>query len=152
MISDSRIKHLMHTGEIIITPLYGDAVQPASIDLHINPEHLVQIKDEYYLETVNKSDMLVSSEEWIELSNNIAGQVWPITSKMRAGITTSMGIVDPGFKGNLTIRMSGRIQNPLPDTRLCQIVFYEVDQVSKGYTGKYQESQGVVGDRTREKR
>jgi dCTP deaminase len=82
--------------------------------------------------------ILASVYEYIELPDNIVGQIHGRSSIGRLGLLvhTSAGYVDPGYKGNLTLEIINVNKIPIklyPKTKTAQIVFFETEPVEIPY-------------------
>ena len=124
-------------GGIIIRPYAEESQQPASYDLRASEPAVI-----------NKNMMtLLASKEWVELPVDIAATLRCRSSYARRGIFISGGFVDPGFRGHLTLCLyncgSDNV-SVLEGDRIIQMVFQQVDLPGEGYSGRYQDSHGVV--------
>lgn len=78
----------------------------------------------------------------------MAGTLHIRSSLARVGIIASLALVDPGFRGQLTISL----YNGGPEQfvmrggdRFVQIVLHQLDtRTQRSYRGRYQDSKGVV--------
>ncbi|MDD3573774.1 dCTP deaminase [Methanospirillum sp.] len=141
ILSSRSIKTLLtvppEDGGIIINPYAEESQQPASYDLRASEPAII-----------NKNMMtLLASKEWIELPVDIAATLRCRSSYARRGIFISGGFVDPGFRGHLTLCLyncgSDNV-SVLEGDRIIQMVFQQVDLPGEGYSGRYQDSHGVV--------
>lgn len=116
MLSDQDILHAINIGELTISPLADNAVQPASVDLCLGP----------YLTTVDGNTthkiphtmlpgefLLASTVEEVHLSPSLAARVEGKSSIGRLGLAVHVtaGFIDPGFRGQITLELlnvSGR--------------------------------------------
>ena len=131
VLSDRTIKDELAKGRIVIDPLGEDAVQPASVDLHLDRQ-VVRFPEpsEYsYLDVRNDntefgykeeisdlmtyilepgSFILASTLEYVELPSDIVARLEGKSSLGRLGllIHSTAGYVDPGWKGQLTLEIS----------------------------------------------
>ena len=91
---------------------------------------------------------LVATLERIELADDLVGTLHIRSSLARSGIVASLAIVDPGFRGQLTILL----YNTSPDAvglrqsdRFLQLALHQLStKARRPYEGRYQDSQGVV--------
>ena len=95
--------------------------------------------------------VLGSTLEYISLPSDIAGRLEGRSSWGRLGILIHItaGYIDPGFCGNITFELynMGKVPIPLyPGIRIAQLAFHRVNGGQK-YSGKYQESFGIVSSR-----
>jgi dCTP deaminase len=87
----------------------------------------------------------------LEVPPDCAGNLWLRTSYIRKGLIAGFGMVDAGFKGNLTVSISNmgpeKVAIPIGD-RLFQIVFSRLSTLPKKLyaerSGTYQGQTGVT--------
>lgn len=96
-----------------------------------------------------KQSKLVATVADVYMPHDLAGMVTLRTSMFRRGFAlASMGWVDANFRGQLTVRLTNTLWRPIllrPNERFIQLVAVKLDkEVAEGYTGKYQDSHGVV--------
>src|SRR5438128_9032166 len=143
-LSDKEITSAMRNGELGILPR-GFRVNPAGIDLRIDRD--VRLKPKHH--------SLVASIESVELSNHIVGLLHLRSSLAREGLFASLALVDPGFRGQLTVSLynSGdSAVNLAKGERFIQLSLLRLGKPAiKEYVGRYQNSSGVVASRRRKK-
>jgi dCTP deaminase len=97
--------------------------------------------------------ILASVYEYVELPDNIVGQIHGRSSIGRLGliIHTSAGYVDPGYKGYLTLEIINVNKVPIkiyPKTKVAQIVFIETESSEVPYDkrkgSKYLNEEGAT--------
>lgn len=165
ILSDKTIKKEMEKGRLIIKPdqkLKIDEwqIQPASIDLRLDKGALIVDERATTIIDITKKNnieyieggvyeiiipprgfVLCSTEEWIELPNDIAGRVEGRSSIGRLGLfIQNAGWVDPGFKGTITLELYNANNLPMKipaGMRICQLVLSRIDQEATPYDGKY---------------
>ena len=137
VLSDRSIREEIDAGRIIIDPLGENAIQPASVDVHLDRGFLVfrnsrlpyiDIRKgaEELTERVEITDdvpfilhpgefVLGSTLENIGLPNDLVARVEGKSSLGRLGllIHSTAGYVDPGFKGHLTLDLSNVANLPI---------------------------------------
>jgi len=98
--------------------------------------------------------ILASVYEYIELPDNIVGQIHGRSSIGRLGLIvhTSAGYIDPGYKGYLTLEIINVNKVPIkiyPKAKVAQIVFIETDSSEVPYDkrrgSKYLNEEGATG-------
>jgi dCTP deaminase len=94
------------------------------------------------------SFLLLGTVERVNLPNDIMGMMYLWSSFARHGfVPYFQGIVDPGYKGNLTLmlhNLSGELVSIKGEESICHLVFEQLSQpVDKGYEGAYQDSKGA---------
>lgn len=141
MLSDRTIRNLMSKGDIIVDYRMSNSpyqfqdhqIQPVSVDLRLGD--LMRLEQDSPVFGFGLSDyflkpqefILGSTAEWVGLSGNLVGQVHGKSTRARQGlIVHAAGLVDPGFKGNLTLEMFNMSSEVIPLSRgmlICQISF-----------------------------
>ncbi|MBA13105.1 MAG: dCTP deaminase [SAR202 cluster bacterium] len=137
VLSDRTIKEEIAAGRIVIDPLGENAIQPASVDVHLDNDFLVfrnsrmpfidvrqgvedltekvQIGDDKPFILHPGEFVLGSTLEHIELPDDLVARVEGKSSLGRLGllIHSTAGYVDPGFKGHLTLELSNVANLPI---------------------------------------
>ncbi|MEX2598828.1 MAG: dCTP deaminase [Dehalococcoidia bacterium] len=137
VLSDRTIKEEMGKGRIVISPLADDAVQPASVDLHLD-RHILVFRNNRLpyvdirantdrlteMETMGDDDpfmlhpgefVLGSTLEHVEVPDDLVARLEGKSSLGRIGllIHSTAGYVDPGWKGHLTLELSNVSNLPI---------------------------------------
>jgi len=126
----------------------NEQIGVASIDLRISEDVVIYPPHALY----GLSTYLVSSLESVDMPENLSALLTLRTSTFRRGLAlASLGFVDPGYRGNLTFRLThtnsyadGIIRLNRGD-RVAQLIFLQVLGNSDLYGGKYQDSTGTAG-------
>jgi dCTP deaminase len=139
VLSDAEILKALKTGEIKLEPNdLSTCLNPAGYDLRCS--RTVVIKPKKY--------ELVATIETVELSLKITAYMHIRSSLAREGIIGSFAVVDPGFRGQLTLNLhnvSDKEVSLIEGERIVQIVFHILGSPAiKGYNGSYQNSEGIV--------
>lgn len=160
ILSDIAIKKMVDSGQLIIKPISEEAIQSASVDLHLG-QHYLAIEDKEMsvitfdspikyneIESENiiipaHSFLLATTKEYVKLPSNITAFVEGRSSIGRIGLfVQNAGWIDPGFEGKITLELYNANSLPIKlqsGRRICQIVFCQTDQpVKNPYHGKYQ--------------
>jgi dCTP deaminase len=169
IVSDSSLRRLLASGEIVVEPLEDFQIQPASIDLRLG-DHFLKI-DENSEESITLDKplayveikreeiiipphtfLLAVTREYIRLPTDITAFVEGRSSIGRIGLfIQNAGWVDPGFAGTITLELYNANRLPIrlsAGRRICQIVFARMDApASRPYAGKYQNQRDAVGSR-----
>ncbi|MCD6461527.1 MAG: dCTP deaminase [Thermoplasmata archaeon] len=94
---------------------------------------------------------MVSTLEYLEMGDNVIGELWLRTTWARRGVLASFGMVDAGFHGNLTLAAFNTSSLPLHlpiGERFAQIVFLPLtSRAEKPYSrrsGRYHGQRGVT--------
>src|SRR2546421_13030033 len=93
-LSDTEITSAIKTGQIKIRPRIAK-LNPAGVDLRIDRD----------LELNPGQQRLAATLERVELSENFLGILHIRSSLAREGIVASLALVDPGFRGQLTVSL-----------------------------------------------
>ena len=154
ILSDQDLIDLLQRGSLRIDPFREKNLTPNGYDLTIHevyfrgPESKVTIGSAY----LDPGDWcLVGTEEKLEIPPDCAGNLWLRTSYIRKGLLAGFGMVDAGFKGNLTVSITNmgpeKVALPIGD-RLFQIVFTKLSTLPKKLyadrSGTYQGQSGVT--------
>jgi len=169
ILSDTTLKKMLASGELVVEPLEPHQLQPASIDLRLGnhflkldehdvdlirldqPLRYVELQQEEIVVPAH-SFLLASTKEYIKLPDNLTAFVEGRSSIGRIGLfVQNAGWVDPGFQGELTLELYNANRLPIKlqaGRRICQLVFAQMDtRASAPYRGKYQGQRNPVGSR-----
>ena len=142
VLSDTEILENLKTGEIKLEPTDLSAcLNPAGYDLRCAKTAVLK----------PKQYVLVATLETVELGLNVAAFMYIRSSLAREGLIGSFAVVDPGFRGQLTLNLhnvSDKEVTLYEGERIVQIVFHSLgSSANKGYNGSYQNSKGIVSSR-----
>jgi dCTP deaminase len=144
VLSDKEITLAMRKGELRILPS-GFRLNSAGVDLRVDRN--IRLRP--------KQQSLVASIERVELSNRIVGILHLRSSLAREGLFASLALVDPGFRGQLTVSLyntGDSAVNLAKGERFIQLSLLRLGKPAiKEYTGRYQNSSGVVSSRRRKR-
>ena len=139
-LSDREITAAIKTGQVLIHPDITK-LNPAGVDLRIDRD----------LTLMPGKQALAASVERVELSGKFLGILHIRSSLAREGVIASLALVDPGFRGQLTVSLynAGDRQVRLrKGERFIQLSLLRLGRPPiQGYSGKYQDSRGVVKSR-----
>jgi dCTP deaminase len=137
VLSDRDIRAEIEAGRIVIDPFIPDAVQPSSVDLHLDRRFRVFRNSRYPYIDVRADQpeltelveiggdepfilhpgefVLGSTFERVELPNDLVARLEGKSSLGRLGllIHSTAGYVDPGWEGNLTLELSNVANLPI---------------------------------------
>ena len=137
VLSDRTINEEIQAGRIVVEPLGENAIQPASVDVHLDNTFLVFRNSRVpYIDVRQSAEdltekveiegdvpfmlhpgefVLGSTLEHIEMPNDLVSRVEGKSSLGRLGllIHSTAGYVDPGFKGHLTLELSNVSNLPI---------------------------------------
>lgn len=167
ILSDGTLKRLIDSGELGVSPLSQDSIQPASIDCRLGSHFLlvedremesIDLNSEIKYRTFEGSKitlpphsfLLATTLESVRLPNNITAFVEGRSSIGRIGLfIQNAGWVDPGFEGQITLELYNANSLPIrleAGRRICQLVFCFMDQACLSpYQGKYQGQRNATG-------
>ena len=138
MLSDNEILAQLKRGEIEIAPFEAACLCPAGYDLRSSSE--VTVRPKRY--------ELMATLERVELNLEVVGTLHIRSSLAREGMTGSFAIVDPGFRGQLTLNLHNAGEKGITIRKgepIVQLVFHQLGSTTrKGYNGLYQNSRGIV--------
>jgi dCTP deaminase len=161
VLSDRDIRAEIAAGRIVIDPYVPEAVQPSSVDLHLDRRFRVFRNSRYpYIDVrtdqpeltelveISGDDpfilhpgefVLGSTLERVELPNDLVARLEGKSSLGRLGllIHSTAGYVDPGWEGNLTLELSNVANLPITlydGMKIGQISFQRLSSpVEVGY-------------------
>lgn len=140
-LSDADIEDMMRSKMILIDPFDRKGLNPAGYDLR---------SDETF-ELAPGKRRLVATMERLELGVGVMGTLHVRSSLAREGVIAGLALVDPGFRGQLTVSLFNAGKNPVGLRRgepFLQIAFFALrGNARRGYEGRYQDSSGVVHSR-----
>jgi len=143
-LSDNEIQKAARRGEFKVSPS-SSKINPAGLDLSVDSDLIL----------APHKQTLVASLEKIELSASLVGILHIRSSLAREGLFASLALVDPGFRGQLTVSLYNAGDRPVKlkrGERFIQLSLFRLGKpAEKAYHGKYQESRGVVKSRRRKK-
>jgi len=144
LLSDKEILEHLKRGKIRITHFQPSCLNPAGYDLRSAKELTIE----------PKQHSLIATLETVELDLTIMSTLHIRSSLAREGIIGSFAVVDPGFCGQLTLNLHNdgehvvRVRKGEP---IVQIVFHKLgERATKGYSGVYQHSKGIVRSKRRQ--
>lgn len=123
--------------KLVILPYNRESQQPASYDLRAAVETCLPCGTCTLLPTL----------EWVELPGDLAGTIRCRSSFGRRGVLLGAGFVDPGFRGQLTLCLTNMGKEDITvskNDRVAQMILHEVRNPGESYSGRYQDSLGVV--------
>ena len=153
VLSDRDIRAEIAAKRIVIDPYLPEAVQPSSVDLHLDRRFRVFRNSRYpYIDVrtdqpeltelveIGGDDpfilhpgefVLGSTFERVELPNDLVARLEGKSSLGRLGllIHSTAGYVDPGWDGNLTLELSNVANLPItiyPGMKIGQISFFRL--------------------------
>lgn len=177
ILSDAGIAHAIKQGDLIIDPL-PQIVQPASIDVHLSNEfrvyeytckaidprqpterstRLVTVRDGCFIIQPGQF-VLGSTVEFVALSPKYVMRIEGKSSLGRLGLLVhaTAGLVDPGFRGDLTLELCNVMCRPIqlwPGMKIAQLTLEALTSPARRPYGhpelgsKYQDQRGPTVSR-----
>src|SRR2546425_13304242 len=143
-LSDNEISGAIKTGQFRITPR-NPKLNPAGIDLRADQSLVLRPGQQ----------ALVATIERVELSEKFLGILHIRSSLAREGVFASLALVDPGFRGQLTVSLYNAGERPVNirrGERFIQLSLFRLGKPAReGYEGRYQDSQGIVSSKRHRK-
>lgn len=148
MLSDRGIRALVSQGKLIVEGFQEENLTPNGYDLTIGH---VESEGQEVSDIPAKTAFLVGTVEVVDIPIDMVGHLWLRSGWARKGVLASFGVVDAGFRGNLTFGAfngsSQPLEVPLGKT-FAQIVFHPLeDAAERSYeerSGNYQDQRGVT--------
>jgi dCTP deaminase len=138
VLSDVEILSALKVGIIKIVPFNKNCLNAAGYDLRLKNTVMIE----------PGVQELVSTIERIELDFSVVGFLNIRSSFAREGVIGSLALVDPGFRGQLTIALFNASRQRVKIKkceRFVQVTFAKLGgRAKRGYIGRYQDSEGVV--------
>lgn len=178
ILSDADIVRRLEEGDLVVEPLDDPSlqIQPASVDLRLGREFLEFQRtnipcihpgserevEEYVTESVvgegeefilHPGDFVLgTTKERVEIPNDLLAHVEGRSSLGRLAIVVhaTAGVVDPGYRGQITLELSNLGTAPValtPEMRISQLIFTEMKSAADRPYGaergsKYQDQTG----------
>jgi dCTP deaminase len=140
-LSDSEIRDALTEKSLVIDTFDEASLNPAGYDLKLNTDAVLEPSEH----------RLVATMERVELGVDLAGILQIRSSLAREGILASLALVDPGFRGQLTISLFNSSKKTVrlrAGERFVQLTLLRLGrQAAAKYEGRYQDSRGVVDSR-----
>jgi dCTP deaminase len=141
VLPDVEILNYIKDGEVKLEPFEPSCLNPAGYDLRCSKN--IILKPKHY--------DLVATLETVELGLRVIAFLHIRSSLAREGVIGSFAVVDPGFRGQLTLNLHNVSEKEVTlreGERIVQIVFHNLGSAAqKGYDGSYQNSKGIVSSR-----
>jgi len=138
VLSEVDIQRRINEGSLVLDPFDGRCLNGGGYDLRINSE--VHIPP--------GQTQLVATLERVELGEDMVGTLHIRSSLARSGIIASLALVDPGFRGQLTIMLFNSSTKDFilrHGERFVQLAIHMLStKTRRPYQGRYQDSKGIV--------
>ena len=141
VLSDADIEKCVSEGSLVLDPFESECLNGGGYDLRVGSD----------IRIAQGRSMLVATLERVELGDDMVGTLHIRSSLARSGIIASLALVDPGFRGQLTIMLYNSTSADFIMThgeRFVQLVIHGLSmKTRRPYQGRYQDSKGVVESR-----
>lgn len=138
VLSDKEILVALQKRTLSIIPFYKERLTPAGYDFASFSA----------IDLSPKSHELIATSESVELSGQILATIHLKSSFAREGVIGSFAVIDPGYKGKLTLSVynaGSSVIHIKENEPIVQIVFHRTGEPStQPYKGKYQNTQGIA--------
>ena len=142
-LADVTFREYLENGMIRIVPFDESNLTPAGYDLRSAQDVVLKPREQRLLATLER----------VELTSNILGLLHIRSSFAREGIFASLAIVDPGFRGQLTVSLlnagEGELKIRQGESFLQLTLIQLSSNAERSYEGKYQDSLGIVESKRR---
>lgn len=154
ILSDEDISEFIRKGKLTISDFREENLTPNGYDLTIEEVFVSGVNrtvNEGRAEVPPQTWFAIGTKERVEMSGDIAAQLWIRTSWARKGVMASFGKIDAGFEGNLTLSAFNSskevIDVPIGET-FAQMVFEKLERPAKRKyeerSGHFQDQEGVT--------
>ena len=175
VLSRRTIQKRIQSGSLVIDPFDEHNLGPASYDLRLGytfvelelqysqrciksatlsesyPTKTTKIGKEDVIVMPPKSFLLGTTLECVAIPTDVAVYVEGRSSIGRYGLQVqNAGFIDPGFDGQITLELFNASDVPIalsPMRRICQLVFFELDEPTEPYSGKYMHQKEATASR-----
>ena len=141
VLSDVEIEKRVSEKSLVLTPYDPESLNGAGYDLRLSMDVTIPAGKQ----------QLVATLERVELPSDLVATLHIRSSLARAGIMASLALVDPGFRGQLTISLYNVGVEPYcmrKGDKFVQMVLHSLGmKTRRPYDGRYQDSQGIVQSR-----
>ncbi len=125
----------------ILTPWEKGVIDFDNSKRHVSGLHRIPPSNDNFYHLTSSKIYIIRLRERVNLPRNIAALTKSRSSLLRSGAYIESSIWDAGYGGTGYVTL--HIGNPYgldlsTDVRICQMVFFEVDEETEGYSGIYQ--------------
>ena len=138
LLSDVDIEKCIRERTLVLEPYESACLNGGGYDLRIDADTVIP----------SGQGRLVATLERVEMGDELAGTLHIRSSLARAGLIASLALVDPGFRGQLTVLLynsSAKKFTMKRGDRFLQLALHLLStKTRRPYHGRYQDSQGIV--------
>lgn len=111
---------------------------------------VVELEEGQYFEILPGEFVAVTTLERVKIPAGIMAILYPRSSVNRRGLSVDLsGVIDAGYEGQLLVPVRNNTISQVirlyPGERFCQLVFEELNDMTKKTSGRYQKKDVVVG-------
>jgi len=171
ILSDYDINGMIRMKRLVIKPFYTDTVRENGIDMKLAPEiaHHKEMKKGFVMDPMgsdkeiskcfnikknvkemvigSREQVLLSTQEYIEVPDDVAGFVELRSTWARHGLTMPPTIIDAGFKGTVTLEVVNNAPYSIklrPKQRFAHVIFIKLqNKTAAAYSGFYSGQRGI---------
>lgn len=171
ILSDYDINGMIKMKRLVIKPFYNDTVRENGIDMRLAPEiaHHKDMGPDFIMDPSSsdedikecfklkrnakeliigsKEQVLLSTHEYIEVPDDVAGFVELRSTWARHGLSMPPTIIDAGFKGTITLEVINNAPYAIrlkPKQRFAHVIFVKLqNKTANAYSGFYKSQRGI---------
>ena len=140
-LSAQSIRKLCMNAQPMIKPFVGEKVVRNGKSYGLSAASY-DIRIAHFLSLMPGETKLAHTVEDFDMPHNVVGYVVDKSTYARKFISAMNTLIDPGFRGNLTLEMANLSKEPIyieQGDPICQIAFHWLDEPTElPYAGKYQ--------------
>ncbi len=171
ILSDFDLKNMIKERRIVVKPFAREIIRENGIDLRLADEiayHNEKLGEDFVLDPSNeehvkgiytvekrkkilllkpRSQVLLSTVEYVELPDNVVGFVELRSTWARHGLLMPPTIIDAGFRGTVTLEVFNTAPYTIgikPKMRFAHVIFAAtMNKVKDAYSGSYLNQRGI---------
>ncbi len=171
ILSDFDLKNMIKEKRIVVKPFAKEIIRENGIDLRLageiayhnekldknfvlDPSNKEHVKNIYKIERGKKvlllkprSQVLLSTVEYLELPDHLVGFVELRSTWARHGLLLPPTIIDAGFRGTITLEVYNAAPYTIaikPKMRFAHVIFAAtMNRVKNAYSGSYTDQRGI---------
>jgi dCTP deaminase len=152
-LNSNQIIKRIHEEKLVENYDLEECISPASYEMRVGgyrdtrTKKLIPLEVGQEVRIASYGFAIIGTLEHVSLANDLLGMMYLRSTFARHGMTPwFQGIVDPGYRGGLTVVLHNLTHQQITiagGERICHLVFDELKEpASEGYSGKYQDSEG----------
>ncbi len=176
ILSDFDLDNFIRDKRLVVTPFEQELIRENGLDLRLGNEiglHNPELKEDFVLDPADeehlkkeyvlsknesqlivpaKTQVLLTTKEFLGMPDNLMGFVELRSSWARHGLSMPPTIIDAGFEGDITLEVINHSHHAIalkPGVRFAHIIFaITMNRVKNAYSGKYKGQKGVRTPKT----